>query len=47
MKALLLYGRQAGNQQSPQASPMAILQERQHEIRTARVQACKTENSKM
>ncbi|MCW5926846.1 MULTISPECIES: hypothetical protein [Sphingobacteriaceae] len=47
MKALLLYGRQAGNQQFPQASLIAILQERQHEIRTARVQACKTENSKM
>jgi hypothetical protein len=39
MKALLLYGRQAGNQQFPQASLIAILQERQHEIRTARLQA--------
>jgi hypothetical protein len=47
MKAGLLYSKEAGNQQFPQASLIAILQERQHEIRTARVQACKTENSKM
>jgi menaquinone-dependent protoporphyrinogen IX oxidase len=47
MKALLLYSRKAGNQQFPQASLIAILQERQHEIRTARLKACKTENSKM
>jgi hypothetical protein len=39
--------RKAGNQQFPQASLIAILQERQHEIRTARLKACKTENSKM
>jgi len=47
MKALLPYGREAGNQQFPQASLMAILQERQHEIRTARLKACKPESSKM
>jgi len=47
MKALLLYGRKAGNQEFPQASLIAILQERQHEIRTARLKACKTENRKM
>ena len=46
-KALLLYCKKAGKQQFPQASLIAILQERQHEIRTARAQACKTENRKM
>jgi hypothetical protein len=39
MKALLLYGRKAGNQQFPQASLIAILQERQHEIRAERLKA--------
>jgi len=47
MKALLLYGREAGKQHFPQASLIAILQGRQHEIRTARLKACKTEIRKL
>jgi hypothetical protein len=47
MKALLLYGTKAGNPQFPQASLMAIPEERQHEISLARVQACKTGTSEM
>jgi len=47
MKTGRQYRKEAGNQQSPQASPMTILQDRQHEIRTARLKACKPENSKM
>jgi hypothetical protein len=40
MKALLLCGRKAGNQQFPQASLIAILQER----KTERKQDCTAES---
>ncbi|WP_443938578.1 hypothetical protein [Pedobacter sp. MW01-1-1] len=47
MKALLLYRKVAGNHKFRQASLIAVLQERQHEIRTEQLKASKPENNMM
>ncbi|HBN6702623.1 TPA: hypothetical protein L3261_002760 [Elizabethkingia anophelis] len=47
MKAVLPYRKEAGNHKFRRASLIAVLQERQHEIRTEQLKACKPENNMM